>query len=170
MSGFADFLINHHCPAAFTSAELIEPDDMFEGSPTSVILNLEAWDGVVWIVGKLAGATGTATALVYSCDDTTPTTATAVPFMYRAATTPDTFTAWTAATASGVLISAGADQVWEIAIASSDLYKGTATAPVNDQYVKLQLNEVDSTAVEGSVQVLLYGPTYGHEIPDTVLT
>ena len=170
MSGFADFLVNHHVPQAVTSTEQPKGEDIFESNVSSDVINLSAWEGVVFIVTKLAGATGTATATINSCDNVTPSTATAVAFRYRYSTTPDTFTAWADATSSGVAITAGADEVWEFAIASSDLYKGTATAPVNDQYVRLVLTETESTAVDGSVATILYGPKYGHEIPGTVLT
>ena len=170
MSGFADFLINHHVPQLVTSTEQPKGEDMFENNITSDIVNLSAWEGAVFIVTKLAGATGTATATVESCDTAVPGTATAVAFRERHATTPDTFTAWADVASTGLSITAGADEVWEIAIASSDLYKGTAAAPVNDQYARLVLTEVDSTAVDGSVVTILYGPKYGHEIPTTVLT
>ena len=168
MSGFADFLVNHHVPQLVTSTQQPKGEDMFEGNITSDVCNLKDWEGALFIVTKLAGATGTATATVESCDVAAGTTATAVEFYYRKATTPDTFTAWT--TSSSLSITAGADEVWEIAIASSNLYKGTATAPVNDSYVRLKLTETESTAVDGSVVTILYGPKYGHEIPTTVLT
>ena len=170
MSGFADFLVNHHVPQLVTSTQQPKGEDMFENNITSDIANLSAWEGALFIVTKLAGATGTATATMESCDTVSPGTATAVAFKYRYSTTPDTFTAWADATSSGVAITAGADEVWEFAIASSELYKGTATAPVNDNYVRLKLTETDSTAVDGSVVTILYGPKYGHEIPTTVLT
>ena len=168
MSGFSDFLINHHVPQLVTSTEQAAAEDMFNGNITSDVANLKDCEGALFIVTKLDGATGTATATVESCDDVTPTTSTAVTFRYRVATTPDTFTAWS--TSASLSITAGANEVWEIAIASSDLYKGTETAPVNDQYVRLVLTEVDSTAVDGGVVTMLYGPKYGHEIPGTVLT
>lgn len=168
MSGFADFLVNHHVPQAVGATEQPKGEDMFENNITSDVINLSAWEGIVFIVSKMDGAAGTATATVESCDTVVPGTATAITFRYRKATTPDTFTAW--ATSASLSITAGANEVWEIAVASSDLYKGTATAPVNDQYARLVLTEVDSTAVDGGVVSILYGPKYGHEIPDTVLT
>jgi len=165
MSGFADFLINHHVPQAVGSTEMPECEDMYEGNVTSLCCNMSAWSGIVYIVSKTTSATGTATATVESCSAYAGTNNTAVTFMYRKATTPDTFTAWT--TSASLAITAGSDEVWEIAIASSDLYKGTETAPVNHQYVRLVLTETESTAQDGSVVSILYGPKFGHEIPDT---
>lgn len=168
MSGFSDFLINHHVPQAVGATEQPKGEDMYEGNITSDVINLSAWEGIVFIVQKTTGATGTATATVESCSAAAGTNNTAVTFRYRYATTPDTFTAWS--TSASLAITAGSDEVWEIAIASSDLYKGTETVPVNHQYVRLVLTETESTAQDGSVTSILYGPKYGHEIPDTVLT
>ena len=170
MSGFADFLINHHLPQVVTSTELAAAEDVFTGNLTTDIFNMSAWEGCIFVLQKLAGGTGTATVTCNSCDDTDPTTATAIAFRYRYSTTPDVFTAWADATSSGVPVTAGADQTWEFAVATSDLYKGTATAPVNDQYCRWVATETESTAVDGAAYVLLYGPKYGHEIPGTVLT
>lgn len=169
MSGFADFLINHHVPQPVGSTECPELEDFYEGNITSLCCNMSAWEGIVYIVSKTTSATGTATATIESCSAYAGTDNTAVAFKYRYSTTPDTFTAWADATSGGIAITAGSDEIWEFAIASSDLYKGTATAPVNHQYVRIVLTETESTAQDGSVVAIMYGPKYGHEIPDTVM-
>ena len=168
MSGFADFLVNHHLPQIVTSTCVADSGDLFASNITTDIYNGSAWEGSVFVVQKCEGTTGTATVTCNSCDDTDPTTATAITFMYRYSTTQDVFTEW--ATSASVTITAGANETWEFAIAHSDLYKGTATAPVNDEYVRWVATEVDSTAVGGSAFCMLIGPKSGHEIPGTVLT
>lgn len=170
MSGFADFLINHHLPQVVTSTEQAAGEDMFASNITTDVYNVDSWEGSLFIVKKLAGGTGTATVTCESCSAADGSDNTAVAFKYRYSTTPDTFTAWADATSSGVAVTAGADQTWEFAIASSDLYKGTATAPVNYQYVRWVVTETESTAVDGTCFTMLIGPKFGHEIPDTVLT
>lgn len=170
MSGFADFLINHHLPQVVTSSEQAAGEDMFNGNITTDVYNGSAWEGSIFTVIKLAGAVGTATVTCESCSAADGSNNTAVAFRYRKATTPDTFTAWTDVTSSGQTIAAGADEIWEFAIAHSDGYKGTSTAPVNYQYFRWVATEVDGTAVDGTAFVMLIGPKYGHEIPGTVLT
>ena len=98
---------------------------------------------------------------VESCDDTTPTTTTA--FRYRKQTTPDTFGAWTDATATGFTTTAGADQVYEVLVDAEDL-SGT------DKYVCLQLTEDTDSPCDGAVVCILFGPRYGKGVPDSVLT
>jgi len=175
MSGFGDFLVNHHVPQLVTSSELAASEDFVNGNVVSDVANLEEWEGALFIVTKLdssAAATGTSTALVYSCDDASASTATAVIFWERHSTTPDVFSAWARVAATGQIIAVGDDQTWEFAISSSELYKGTAAAPVNDQYVKFVLNEVSSgqAPYDGGVVTILYGAKHAHEIPNTVLT
>ena len=170
MSGFADFLINHHVPQIVTSTEQPKGEDMFENNITTDVYNGSAWEGSLLVVSKLAGATGTATVTCESCSAADGSDNTAVAYRCRYSTTPDTFTAWADVTSSGQTITAGADDVWEFAIAHSDGYKGTATAPVNYQYFRWVLTEVADDPVDGSVVCMLVGPKHGHEIPGTVLT
>jgi len=170
MSGFADFLVNHHIPQLVTSTEQPKGEAMFDSNTTSDIANLKEWEGAIFIVTKLEGSAGIATATMESCDDAAASTSTAVAFWERHATTPDTFTAWARVAVGGKSITAGADEVWEFAISSSELSKGTAGAPVNDNYVRLVLTETTATAVDGSIVTILYGAKHAHEIPNTVLT
>ena len=156
------FLESHHCPMAVTSAEQPKGEDMFENDITSDITNMANWGGILYIVKKMTGAAGTAVATIESCDTVVPGTATAIAFRYRKMTTRDTWGAWTAATSSGVTISAGANEIWEFSVYDSELHGA-------DQFVRLVLTEVDSTAVDGGVLAMLFNPRYGKEIPDTVL-
>ena len=159
----SNFLNRHHCPMAVTSTEQPAGEDMFNGNITSDIINMENWGGVLYIVKKLDGAVGTATATVESCDTVVPGTPTAVAFRYRKMTTADTWSSWTAVASTGVTITAGADEIWEFSVYDSEL-NGT------DQFVRLVLTEVDSTAVDGGVITMLFDPRFGKDIPDTVLT
>ena len=170
MSGFGDFLINHHVPQLVTSTEQPKGEDMWDATITSDVANLKEWEGALFIITKMAGATGTATITIESCDDAAASTSTAVAYWYRYSVTPDIFTAWARAESTGETITAGADDVWEFAISSSELYKGTAAAPVNDNYVRIVCTEVADDPVDGSVVTMLYGAKHAHEIPVTVLT
>jgi hypothetical protein len=61
-------------------------EDIFNGTPTTDIVNMDGWTECLWIIEKSAGGTGTAVITVESCDDVTPTTATAVAFDYQVMT------------------------------------------------------------------------------------
>ena len=159
----SNFLESHHVPQLVTSTEQPKGEDMFENDITSDIASLENWGGILFIVTKLDGAVGTAVATIESCDTNVPGTGTEVDFRYRKATTPDTVTAWTDGDSGGVTITAGADEVWEFSVYSSELYS-------TDSFVRFVLTEVDGTAVDGSVITILFDPRYGKSIPDTVLT
>ena len=144
---------------------------MFATTLTTDIYNGSEWEGSIFVVQKLDGAVGVATVTCLSCDDTTPTNDDAVLFKYRYSTTPDIYTAWAeAGTTAGVSITAGASATWEFAVNHSDGYKGTETAPENRKYFKWVCTETSATAVNGSAFCMMYGPKYGHEIPNTVLT
>ena len=174
MSGFSDFLIDHHVPQLVTSTECAAAEDMFDGAAsgvtTSDVANLKEWEGALFIVSKLAASTGTALVTIESCDDASASTSTAVAHWYRYATTPDIFTAWARSDSTGQTITAGANDVWEFAISSSMLYKGTASTPVNHNYVRFVLTEVADDPVDGVTTVVLFGAKHSHDIPVTVLT
>ncbi|KKN24527.1 hypothetical protein LCGC14_0893890 [marine sediment metagenome] len=147
-----------------TSGFIAASEDLFNGSPATDIVNMENFTEVVFIVSKVAGGTGTATATMESCDTVVPGTATEINFWYRACTTPDVWGAITAAVAAtGVPITAGADQQWLFGVRSEGL-SGT------DKYVRLKLTETESTAVDGSVACIMAGGRFVREItPVTVL-
>lgn len=161
------FKDSHHMPLIVLAAQQLKGEDIFDGAAgqviTSDVLNMSNWGDCFFIVKKLAGGTGTATVTAESCDNTTPTTNTAIAFEYRAQTTTDTFGAWTAATTSGVAITAGADELWEFHVADGDLVEGHS-------YLRFVVTETESTAVDGATFCLLTNPRYAKTIPDTVLT
>jgi len=146
-----------------TSSEQADGGDMFAGNITTDIFSMKNYREAYLIVKKLDGAVGTATVTCESCDDTTPTTNTAIAFEYRKQTTTDTFGAWTAVSTSGQTIAAGANEIWEFRVDSSMLTSG-------DSYCRFVLTEVDSTAVDGATFCLLTNPRYAEDIPITVLT
>ena len=160
---YLDFLQEHHIPRGFPSAIIAANEDIFNGSPASDVINMEGWRGLLVIVAKNTGAVGTATFTALSCDDTTPSTTTAIAFKERHCTTADTYSAWTDVASTGQLIAAGADSVWEFFVDAEDL-DGT------DKYIQANFAEGDSTAVDGHIITMLIGPRFGQSIPDTVLT
>lgn len=131
-------------------------EDIFNGDPASDVISMAAYNDIIFIITKNAGATGTATVTVESCDDTTPTTATAVAFRYQATTSGNSPGAWTAATASGFATTAGANQVYVIWIRAEQL-SGT------DKFVRLQLTEVVNNPCDGAVIAIGLNPRYAFD-------
>lgn len=150
---------------ACNSSFIANNGDMFDGDPTSDVINLKDHDGVLFVINCGTGATGTAKITAESCDDVTPTTATDIAFYYRANTVADTWGAWTLATAgTGFTTAAQADKCYQVLIQGDLLGGGT------DHRVRLQMTEVANAAVHGGVVAYMVGPKYAQEVPATVLT
>jgi len=158
-----NFLEEHKIVNVGNSSFISSNNDLFNGNPATDVVNLSEWGRITFVVQKGSGDTGTATITVESCDDTTPTTATAIAFKYRKCTSGDTFGAWTDATSSGFTTDAGADQVYEISVSSSDLHS-------DDKYVRLKMTEVVDSPVYGGVIAILTEPRYAEDVNRTVLT
>lgn len=161
MNVFAEAHKIVHC---FNSSFIAANEDIFNGDPASDVINMQDWRDIIWIIAKNAGATGTATVTVESCDTVVPATATAVAFRYREMTAAtDTWGAWTAAAAAGFTTTAGADNAYEVWISSSELSGA-------DHYVRLQLTEVVNNPCDGGVVAVLFNPRYAEDVTRTVLT
>lgn len=136
--------------------------DAFSGTVYSDVMKCSG-EGMEWMIVKGAGATGTSTITVEACDDVTPTNSTAVAFMYRKSTTPDTWGAWTQATTTGFTTTAGANQMYEIYVDGSEL------AAEGYAYARLKAVEVANDPVLGGVLQAVVRPNYA-EVPATLLT
>lgn len=145
------------------TAEVAACEDLFAGNPASDVISLKNYDTVLFIITKNAGATGTATITVESCDDTTPTTTTAVPFKYWTNVTGDTWSDMQEATAAGFTTTAGADQMYCIEIAASELSD-------DDVFVRLQCTEVVDAPVDGMIMALAGHARYLCEVKPTALS
>lgn len=144
----------------FPSSKIAACEDIFNGSPESVYIDMSKYERVTFTVMKNAGAVGTATAQIKSSTVAAGTSPTARAHKYRKATDGEIYTSWAAAVASGTTISAGADEVWQFSIAASDLS--------GDRYCGFKLTEVDSTAVDGMVFAEVFGPRYSDLYDDAV--
>jgi len=84
-----NFLERHKVVHCADSDIIAANNDIFNGDPATDVIHLDIYRECTFIIIKNAGATGTATITVESCDDTTPTTATAIPFKYRKIQDPE---------------------------------------------------------------------------------
>lgn len=136
-------------------------NDYANGNPSTDIVSMENHNDAYFLIIKGAGAVGTATVTVGSCDTVVPGTATAIAYEYKACTSADTWGAWTAAETTGFTTAASADCLYLIHVKGSDL-SGT------NKFVRMTLTEVDGTAQNGAVVAILANPRYA-PTPATVL-
>lgn len=126
--------------------------DALAGTATTDVFKVEG-EGAFFLLHKGVGATGTSTITVESCDDTTPTTSTAVPFQYRVCTSGDTWGAVQKATSSGFATTAGSAQMYLIEVSADQL-------SVDGGYVRLKATEVVDSPVLAGVIAGVYGLRY----------
>jgi hypothetical protein len=138
--------------------------DAFAGTVYSDVFNMKNYHGCTFLVYKGVGTTGTSTITVSACDDTTPTTRTAIPFRYRAMTTSDTWGEVTVATTSGFTTTAGSNHMYEIIVDGDEL------GDTGYGYVELKLVEVVNDPVLGGILWIGHEPKQCQNIPATVLT
>lgn len=141
---------------------LVPLADYIDTNRATDIIKCES-GGALFLVYEGAGATGTATITIEACDNVTPSNTTAIPFIYRAMTTADTWGAWTAATTAGFGTTAGANHLYEIYADSAEM------AEEGYGYVRLQLTELVNGAVLGGVIIGLVDTRYA-VVPATLIT
>ena len=158
------FVESHKFINCFSSGFVAANEDIFNGDPASDVISMTDWRDIVFYIQKGAGATGTATITVESCDTVVPGTATAIVFKYRIMTkATDTWGAWTEATTAGFTTTAGADDAYEIWAQAAEL-SGT------DKYVRMQCTEVADSPCDGGMGAILFNPRYAEDVNRTVLT
>lgn len=144
------------CPSSIIAAN----EDIFDGDPISDVISMSKYESVLFIIVKNAGATGTATCILYSCDNFTPSTATAMVGKYKVCTSGNTWGAWTALATTGFTTTAGANQCYMILANAEDLVEG-------DVGVKLAMTEVEDDPCDGAVLCIGVEPRYSKDVlPD----
>jgi len=133
----------------------LAPDtDAFAGATVNSDVIDAAGSGVLFIIYKGVGTTGTSTVTVEACDDITPTTTAAVPFTYRTNTATDVWSAWTAATAAGFVTTAGSNHIYQVWVDPAEL------AEEGYRYVRLDMAEEADGAVLGGILAIVLDPRY----------
>ena len=137
--------------------------EAYESGPNSTdIVSMRNHKHCTFIVQEGVGTTGTSTITVESCDDTDPTTATAVAFRYKEITSGDTEGDTTAATSSGFGTTAGSNHVYLIEI-DDDMLSGT------DEFVRLKHTELVDAAVVSGTLIILSGSNFaGNGMPTAI--
>jgi hypothetical protein len=137
--------------------------DFFSGTVYSDILSMENHNHITFVVYKGVGTTGTSTITVEACDDTSGSNVSAVPFNYRAITSGDTHGAFTAATSTGFVTTAGSSQLYAIEVDAE------ALAASGYAYIRLKAVESVDSPVLGGILAIMSEPKYDKAVQDSVI-
>ena len=138
--------------------------DAFDGTKRSDVFNMKNYHGCTFLIYKGVGTTGTSTITVNACDDTVPTTRTAIPFKYRTNTTSDTWGAVTVATTTGFVTTAGSNHIYEIIVDGDEL------GDTGYGFVELTAIESVNDPVLGGVLWIGHEPKNAQDVPATALS
>jgi hypothetical protein len=129
--------------------------DAFSTTVYSDVVNLKQYNRALFIIYKGVGTTGTSTITVQAGSDVSapPTGATALPFKYRRINSTDVEAAWTQATTTGFVTTAGSSELYEIEVDSS-------LTPDAKPYVCLKAVEVADDPVLGGILIILGDARY----------
>jgi len=130
--------------------------DAFSGTVTTDVVDAQG-EGVLFLIYKGVGATGTSTITVLAADDTTPSNTTAVEFLYRTNTSGDTWSSWATAAAAGFTTTAGSSQMYQIYCDAAQL------AEESYGYVQLQAVEVADDPVLGGIAIAVSNLRYAEQ-------
>tara|TARA_R100000750_G_scaffold23265_1_gene15181 strand:+ start:3914 stop:4375 length:462 start_codon:yes stop_codon:yes gene_type:complete len=137
--------------------------DAFAGTVSTDVVSLKNHETVEFYIYKGVGATGTSTITVEACDDTTPTTTSAVAFRYQTVVTDDTHSAMTEATVAGFATVAGSSQLYKVSVDAS------ALAVSGYEYVRLKAVEVVDSPVLGGIMIALLTPRFDQAVQASVI-
>lgn len=136
----------------------------FAGTVNTDIVNCESAAGLLFQITKGVGAVGTTTITAQATDTVGPGTATDIACFFRVSTTPDTWGAWTAATAAaGFATTAGSNQMYQVWVPAANI------AALGFGYGRLEMVELVANAVLGGVNCAVVDPRY-QPVPATLLT
>lgn len=135
-------------------------EDIFFGSPTTDVINLENAQGVLFIIATNANAgSGAATITIEACDDVTPSNTTAIAFRYQTVSA-DVQSAVSASTSTGLASVGTANTIYLIEVDAADVAAASVNSTYNNPYVRLKATETQSDAVDGAILAILIGTRY----------
>ncbi len=137
--------------------------DAFAGTVYSDIVNMKNYESAQFIIYKAVGASGTSTITVEASSDAAGTAVSAIPFVYQACTTGDTWGERTKVAATGFATTAGSSQLYKVDVKAEDL------AASGYGYVRLKAVEVVDSAVLGGILINLTESKYERSVPETAI-
>jgi hypothetical protein len=140
--------------------------DILSGNLQSDIYNMEDWRDSIFVL-TLTSSDGTATARCHlrSVSAVSGGTTHGMPFYYRLATgtsASDTLSAWTLATSSGFITTAGANQIYELWGKSRDLYDG-------DSFIMWDSTEIVNDPAGGALTACFFNGRYHEDSTRSIL-
>jgi hypothetical protein len=158
-----NFLEHFHPVHAFPKAIIAANEDIFNGDPASDVISMENAQTAVFLIINNSGI-GNATIEVFACDDTTPTTTTAISFLVRSISAADTqVDALTESKA--FLTSTGMDMIYIVEVDQAKVNEVSGR-----KYVQLRCAEVTNQPVDGAIAAFLTGMRYTEDDPGTQVT
>jgi hypothetical protein len=140
--------------------------DAFAATVYSDVVNTKGHSKIIFLVHHGVGATGTSTFTVLAGSDAAdpPTASTAIPFRYKVMSTSDVEGAYTLATTSGFLSTAGSNQIYWIEVDVEEL------GDTGYQYCCLKCVEGTDSPRLGGIIILFEGGRFQQDVPATALT
>ena len=133
------------------------------GAATDIV-SMAQYEECYFILHQGVGTAGTHTLTVIPCDDATPSnTTTAIPFMYKRVSSGETNTAWTSS--SSLTTTAGSHQLYVVKVEAKNLPVVSGSVY---EYVRMDIADVDGTAVLGGVIIMMAKPRYNEATLDAV--
>jgi len=158
-----------HLSSSHKIVTALKPQDITGGTWATDVFNLRYYKHITFIVEQGAWAGGSSTMTVEFCDDTTPTTDTAMIFTYRQAVmdgTTDTLGARTTVAASGIALTV-ANTMTVIEVDADEVLSASSEA---NTYITLKGTSPGSNADLLGVLAILGEPRYGGDVPATCIT
>ena len=133
--------------------------DRFATSQVSDVVRADQSESIVFKVWTGVAADNTNTIVAQSCDNVTPDTATAIPFMYKKVISGDTETAVATAVAAGssvAMTASTADQYIVVEIDPADV--AAANSNANDKFCRILVTEAGNNGAQiGMISCILHG-------------
>lgn len=132
--------------------------DAFAGADVrSDIVSMRGYAGIQFIVHWGVGVTGTTTLQVKASDDASASNVTAIPFRYKRITSPDTNGTETAVAATGLLTTAGSNQIYVIEVNADDVFA------TGYSFVLLEADEGTDSPLLGGILYRMHTPRYANQ-------
>lgn len=160
-----DFLASHHIVNG-----LYPVADAFATSMTTDYVSLANYRKATFVIhtGVATGGTANGVITVLAASDVAGTGAGAVAFKYRrcaSSTTVDTWGALTDVAATGLVMTVGSNQMYEVEVTAA----AVEGADPGNPFVALKVTEDSNDPVVAGVIVILSEPRYGNQVPVTAI-
>ena len=162
----ADFIHNAHIING-----LVPQADAFATSATTDYVSVQNYGRIGFIIHTGDATSGTADGVitVVASDDASGSSTTAMAFTYRvcaSSTSVDTWGAQTAATSSGVAMTAGDNYIYYVEVNAEDVEAAQAGA----KFVALTVTEDTNDPIVASILALGLDPRYPQEVPVSAIS